>query len=216
MARLSHFEDGQVVVRKLSSARSRTMPTSWRAAQREPVVLIDAAAEPERLLASAADLRLSAILTTHGHRDHVQGVAGVREQADVPFRIHSADAERCGHVPDEALREGVVPVGDIAIAAVETPGDTAGSMCFAVPGIVFSGDTLFPGGPGATEDGTAFGTILESISDRLFTLDADTLVMPGHGLDTTIGAERPYLEEWRARGLVKRATSHGGDRCNLA
>ena len=112
----------------------------------------------------------------------------------------AADAALSGRVPDEPLREGVVQVGKIAIEVLETPGHTDGSTCFALPGLVFTGDTLFPGGPGSTKDSVAFDTILDSIEARLFTQEANTLVLPGHGLDTTIGEERPHLEEWRVRG----------------
>lgn len=200
MARPSHYEDERVMVRKLcvGPLENNAYLVACRATR--AAVLIDAAAEPDRLLASAEDLHLKAILTTHGHWDHVQGVSGVREEAGVPFRIHPADAEMCGQAPDIPLHDGLVHVGDLAIEVIETPGHTDGSTCFAVPGLVFTGDTLFPGGPGATKDERDFGRILESISDRLFSLDADTLIMPGHGLDTTIGAEGPHLEEWRVRG----------------
>ena len=84
-----------------------------------------------------------------------------------------------------------------------TPGHTPGSMCFRIQDrpILFSGDTLFPGGPGATQfEGGDFAAIIQSIDRRLFTLDADTLVLPGHGNETSIGAERPHLDEWVARG----------------
>ena len=98
----------------------------------------------------------------------------------------------------------MIEVGDLRLRTIHTPGHTAGSMCFKVEGkpLLFSGDTLFPGGPGNTKlEGGDFTTIIRSIDDLLFApLDADTIVMPGHGLDTTIGAERPSLDEWVDRG----------------
>jgi glyoxylase-like metal-dependent hydrolase (beta-lactamase superfamily II) len=98
----------------------------------------------------------------------------------------------------------VIEVGRLRLKAIATPGHTAGSMCFQVDGspIVFSGDTLFPGGPGATSSpGADFPTIIGSIEERLFSpLPGETLVLPGHGADTTIGAERPHLQEWADRG----------------
>lgn len=200
MARPTHYEDERVVVRKLCVGPLENNAYLVACRNTGEAVLIDAAAEPSRILAAAGDLHLTAILTTHGHWDHVQAVAGIREEVDIPFRIHSADAAGSGHDPDEPLGEGVVQFGDVAIETMVTPGHTEGSMCFALPGLVFTGDTLFPGGPGATSDRTAFDTILRSISDRLLTLDGATLIMPGHGLDTTVGTERPHLGEWRARG----------------
>ncbi len=97
----------------------------------------------------------------------------------------------------------MIEVGRTRLHTILTPGHTEGSMCFLVEGapILFSGDTLFPGGPGNTSfEGGDFPTIIRSIDSKLFTLPADILVLPGHGLDTTIGAERPHLQEWIDRG----------------
>jgi glyoxylase-like metal-dependent hydrolase (beta-lactamase superfamily II) len=96
-----------------------------------------------------------------------------------------------------------IQVGRSALHTITTPGHTPGSICFKVVDkpLLFSGDTLFPGGPGATKyEGGDFDTIIESIDRRLFTLAPDTRVLPGHGDDTTIGAERPSLQEWIDRG----------------
>jgi glyoxylase-like metal-dependent hydrolase (beta-lactamase superfamily II) len=97
----------------------------------------------------------------------------------------------------------VVEVGRVRLDAIHTPGHTEGSICFKVAGspIVFSGDTLFPGGPGnATFEGGDFATIIQSIDSKLLTLPPDTIVLPGHGDDTTVGTERPHLQEWIDRG----------------
>ena len=97
----------------------------------------------------------------------------------------------------------VIEVGRLRLQAIKNPGHTPGSVSFKIEGapVLFSGDTLFPGGPGATKfPGSSFATIIESIDTRLFTLPADTVVMPGHGVDTTIGNERPHLQEWVDRG----------------
>ncbi len=99
--------------------------------------------------------------------------------------------------------ESVIAVGRLRLHTILTPGHTPGSMCFRVEGspVLFSGDTLFPGGPGATGfPGGDFERIIESLDRRLFPLPVDTLVLPGHGDDTTIGAERPHLDEWIERG----------------
>jgi glyoxylase-like metal-dependent hydrolase (beta-lactamase superfamily II) len=105
---------------------------------------------------------------------------------------------------DEILEdESVIEVGRLRLHTIHTPGHTPGSMSFRLEGspILFSGDTLFPGGPGATGyEGGDFDAIIASIDRRLFTLPADTMVLPGHGDDTTIGAERPHLDEWVERG----------------
>jgi glyoxylase-like metal-dependent hydrolase (beta-lactamase superfamily II) len=97
----------------------------------------------------------------------------------------------------------VYEVGDLRLRAIHTPGHTKGSTSFVLEGkpIVFTGDTLFPGGPGNTATpGASFDQIIESIDRRLLTLDPEMLILPGHGLDTTVGEERPHLDEWVDRG----------------
>ena len=100
--------------------------------------------------------------------------------------------------------DAVIAVGDLRLRTIHTPGHTPGSICFRIEDkpLLFSGDTLFPGGPGNTTfEGGDFATIIDSLERRLFaTLSADTIVMPGHGDDTTIGAESPHLQEWVDRG----------------
>jgi glyoxylase-like metal-dependent hydrolase (beta-lactamase superfamily II) len=99
--------------------------------------------------------------------------------------------------------DAVITVGRTRLQSILTPGHTEGSICFKVEGspVLFSGDTLFPGGPGNTSfPGGDFPTIITSLEERLFVLPDDTLVLPGHGLDTTIGTERPHLQEWIDRG----------------
>jgi glyoxylase-like metal-dependent hydrolase (beta-lactamase superfamily II) len=164
-------------------------------------VVIDAAAEADRILAACHGLDVTAVLTTHGHADHVGAAGEVCRALRVPFRIHRADAEAAGIAPDEPIEPGeTIQVGALRMTAVHTPGHTPGSTCFTVGGLLFSGDTLFPGGPGATGTPRDFATIMESLRTRLFTLPDETVVLPGHGLATTIGAERPSLPEWERRG----------------
>lgn len=165
-------------------------------------VIIDAADEADRILGEVADVTPLAILTTHGHWDHVQAAIAVRDQLTVPFRIGEADQQMAGIDADTPFEpDEPIAVGDLVITAVHTPGHTAGSTSFVLEGHVFTGDTLFPGGPGATRGGGAsFSQIIDSVRDRLFTLPGETLVHPGHGLDTTIATESPALADWVARG----------------
>ena len=165
-------------------------------------VLIDAANEHERLLELCQRLGVRRVIETHGHWDHVQAVPAVRD-AGYDVGITSADADMLDAYDDVLTDDDVIEVGDLRLRTIATPGHTPGSMCFALEGtnLVFSGDTLFPGGPGATKfPGGDFGSIIESIDRRLFTLPPDTVVLPGHGDWTTIGAERPHLQEWVDRG----------------
>ena len=176
---------------------------TWIAAceQTGEAVIIDAADEAGRILEAAAGYRVGAILTTHGHADHVQAVAQVRSALDIPYRIHPLDAPAAGISPFDPISEGEhIAVGRASLTAVHTPGHTPGSTCFVAGPLLFSGDTLFPGGPGATADPDRFAEIMTSLQERLFALPDDTAVLPGHGAPTTIGDERPSVPEWWRRG----------------
>ena len=166
-------------------------------------LLIDAANEHDKLLELCRALDVRQVVETHGHWDHIQAVEAVRD-AGIDVAVTSADA---GMLPsyDQLLEDrSVLEVGGLRIGTVATPGHTPGSMCFTVEGtpLLFTGDTLFPGGPGNTSfEHSDFATIIRSIEDRLFsTFGAETLVLPGHGAGTTIGEESPHLGEWVERG----------------
>ncbi|HEX6476457.1 MAG TPA: MBL fold metallo-hydrolase [Acidimicrobiales bacterium] len=166
-------------------------------------VLIDAANEHDRLLELCRRLNVVKVLETHGHWDHIQAVPAVRE-AGIDVGVTPDDS---GMLPsyDFLLEDdSVFEVGRLRLKTIHTPGHTPGSMCFLLEGapVLFSGDTLFPGGPGATSfPGGDFPTIIRSLEERLFVpLAPDVLVLPGHGDDTTIGNERPHLQEWIDRG----------------
>lgn len=164
--------------------------------------IIDAANEHELLLEVATATGVRRVLTTHGHFDHIGAVTALRD-AGIDVGIAADDASMLPSydfvIPDDELLE----VGRLRLRTLHTPGHTPGSTCFELVGhpLVFSGDTLFPGGAGnTTQPGGDFGAIITSIDRRLFTLPIETLVLPGHGLDTTIGTERPHLQAWVDRG----------------
>ncbi len=165
-------------------------------------VLIDAANEHEQLLELARALGVRRVLETHGHWDHIQAVTEMRD-AGYSVGVTSKDASMLPSYDDIIGHDEVIEVGDLRVRTIHNPGHTPGSMSFLVEGkpILFSGDTLFPGGPGNTKnEGGDFTTIIRSIDELLFPLAPDTLVLPGHGLDTTIATERPHLQEWIDRG----------------
>ena len=165
-------------------------------------VLLDAANEHERLLELCSTLGVRRVLETHGHWDHIQAVPALRD-AGYSVSVTAADAAMLPSYDEVLEDDAVIDVGRLRLHTIATPGHTPGSMCFLLEGhpILFSGDTLFPGGPGNTSyDGGHFDTIIESVDRRLFTLPKDTIVLPGHGDQTTIGAERPHLQEWIDRG----------------
>ncbi|MGB3056378.1 MAG: MBL fold metallo-hydrolase [Acidimicrobiales bacterium] len=166
-------------------------------------VLLDAANEHERLLELCRTLGVRKVLETHGHWDHIQAVPELRD-AGYSVHVTAQDAAMLPSYDEVLTHDEVIEVGHLRLHTIHTPGHTPGSMCFKLDGapILFSGDTLFPGGPGNTTfEGGDFPTIISSIEDRLFSpLAADTIVLPGHGDQTTIGAESPNLQEWVDRG----------------
>jgi len=166
-------------------------------------VLIDAANEHEQLLELAQSLGVRRVLETHGHWDHIQAVPQMRD-AGYSVGVTAADAAMLDSYDEIIEDDAVIAVGRLRLRTILTPGHTPGSICFQVEDkpLLFSGDTLFPGGPGNTSfEGGDFATIISSLDRRLFAgLDARTIVLPGHGSDTTIGAESPHLQEWVDRG----------------
>lgn len=197
-----HYSDDQIEIHKLVVGPYDNNVFVMRCRSTGDAVLLDAANEHEKLLELCRRLNVRRVLETHGHWDHIQAVPQLR---DAGYSV-SVTAEDAAMLPsyDEVIEDdSVIQIGDVRLHTIHTPGHTPGSMCFLVEGspVLFSGDTLFPGGPGATKfPGSSFPTIIESIDRRLLTLPETTLVMPGHGDDTTIGNERPHLQEWIDRG----------------
>jgi glyoxylase-like metal-dependent hydrolase (beta-lactamase superfamily II) len=200
---MAYYEDSLVEVHRVVVGPMDNNVHVIRCKQTGDAVLVDAANEHELLLEMCKSLGVRQVIETHGHWDHIQAVPAVRE-AGIEVSVTEADA---GMLPsyDQLLEDdSVIEVGRLQIETIATPGHTPGSMCFFVRGtpLLFSGDTLFPGGPGATRfPGGDFGAIITSIDERLFArFGPTTLVLPGHGADTTIGAEHPHLQEWIDRG----------------
>jgi glyoxylase-like metal-dependent hydrolase (beta-lactamase superfamily II) len=167
-------------------------------------LLIDAANHAERILRELDGLKLTGILTTHGHGDHWQALDAVADQTGAEVVLHPADQPMVARPADRAAEHGAtLRFGAVAVRLLHTPGHTPGSTCALLGEThLFTGDTLFPGGPGGTfGDQDAFTRVMRSLREEIFgRLADDTWVYPGHGDDTTLGAERPHLDEWAARG----------------
>ena len=172
-------------------------------------LLVDAAADPAALQALTAGADVRTVVTTHGHWDHHRALSEVVAATGARTVAHPADAGDLPVPVDRPVGHGdTVAVGDQVLEVVHLRGHTPGSIALVWRGPdgagthVFTGDSLFPGGVGNTQhDPARFASLLDDVATRLFdVLPDDTWVHPGHGKDTTIGAERPRLPEWRARG----------------
>ncbi|HEU0189982.1 MAG TPA: MBL fold metallo-hydrolase [Mycobacterium sp.] len=174
-------------------------------------LLIDAANDPEILidLVRRHAPNVSLIVTTHQHFDHWQALAAVAEATGAPTAAHALDAGPLPVTPDRILADGdSIAVGDLSFDVIHLRGHTPGSVALALSGPaagdatqLFTGDCLFPGGVGKTWQPGDFEQLLDDVSSRVFDVYPDsTVIYPGHGDDTTLGAERPHLGEWRERG----------------
>jgi glyoxylase-like metal-dependent hydrolase (beta-lactamase superfamily II) len=201
-SRPAHYETADVRIDKFVVGPYENNVFVLRDKHRGEAVLVDAANEHELLLEVCRATGVRRVLTTHGHFDHIQAVTAVRN-AGIDVGIATEDATMLPSYDFVIPDDEVIEVGGLRLRTIHTPGHTPGSTCFLLEGhpVVLSGDTLFPGGPGNTSfENASFDQIIESIDRRLFTLPTETIVLPGHGLDTTIGSERPHLDEWIARG----------------
>ena len=197
-----HYRDTQVEITKTVVGPYDNNVFVVRCRATGDALLIDAANEHEMLLDLCRSLGVRKVVETHGHWDHIQAVTQMRD-AGYSVAVTQADAAMLPSYDEILEDDEVLTVGHLRLHTIATPGHTPGSICFQLEGspVLFSGDTLFPGGPGATRfEGSSFPKIIESIDRRLFTLPPDTIVLPGHGIDTTIATEQPSLQSWVDRG----------------
>ena len=196
----------------------------WIVGDDTECVVIDAAHDADAILKAVGDRKLLAILCTHGHNDHIGAAASVSAATGAPVWLHPADtmlwemvfpADGAGAAAETAPSATAntrpnaledcqrIAVAGIELEVLHTPGHSPGSVCFSAAelGTVFSGDTLFHGGPGATgRSFSDFPTIIDSITTTLLTLPAATVVRTGHGQSTLIGDEASHREDWITRG----------------
>ncbi|GAA4982694.1 MBL fold metallo-hydrolase [Kineococcus glutinatus] len=171
-------------------------------------LLVDAADDAGALLAALpAGARLSRVVTTHGHWDHHRALREVVAATGAVSAAGAADAADLPVPPQELLGHGDrVRVGELELEVLQLRGHTPGSVALLLqapgaPPQLFTGDSLFPGGPGRTRSPQAFASLMDDLTERVFArLPDETAVHPGHGLPTTLGQERPHLGAWRARG----------------
>lgn len=184
----------------------------WIVGDDQECLVIDPAHDAAAVAEAVGGRTVTAILLTHGHDDHIAAVRDLAQQVGAQVYLNPADQMLWEQVYPGTTADGQISDGDtfrigaVELRAVHTPGHSPGSTCFVAPtlgagGVLFSGDTLFQGGPGATgRSYSDFPTIIASIEEKLFTLPESTEVLTGHGNATTIGAEKPHLQDWIARG----------------
>ena len=199
----------EALIAKLAVGRMDNNAYLIRCTATGEALLIDAANEPDRLLefVRTGGEPAGTVLTTHQHADHWQGLAAVVGRTGARTLAGAFDAAGIPVPTDRELHHGdTVHVGDLELRAIHLRGHTPGSIALHYRdstgrGHLFTGDSLFPGGVGKTTSPTDFESLLGDVSERLFDVyDDDTWFYPGHGNDSTLGAERPHLDEWRQRG----------------
>ncbi|MFJ2115967.1 MULTISPECIES: MBL fold metallo-hydrolase [unclassified Streptomyces] len=181
----------------------------WIVGDDSEAIVIDAAHDAAAIEAALGGRTLRAIVCTHAHNDHIDAAPALAAATGAPVLLHPDDLPlwkqtHPERLPDGELADGqTLTVGGLELTVLHTPGHAPGAVCLYAPGLstVFTGDTLFHGGPGATgRSFSHFPTIIDSIRDRLFALPPETAVRTGHGDSTTIGAESPQLAQWIQRG----------------
>ena len=184
----------------------------WIVGDDQECLIIDPAHDADAVAQAVGERRVVAIVLTHGHDDHIRAVQDLAQKVGAQVYLNPADQmlwEQVypGTTPDGEIADGdTFRIAGVELSAVHTPGHSPGSTCLSAPalgagGVLFSGDTLFQGGPGATgRSYSDFPTIITSIRDRLLSLPETTEVLTGHGEATTIGAEKPHLQDWIDRG----------------
>ncbi len=200
-------ELADLIITKMSVGDFDNNTYLLRCRRTDEQVLIDAAAEPQRIMSMVGDGGLAKIVTTHQHGDHWQALSEVVSATGAHTYAGAADVDGIPVPTSDPVDDGdTLPVGRLKLSVIGLVGHTPGSIALryddphGTPHL-FTGDSLFPGGPGRTTNPRDFTSLMNDLESKIFgRFDDDTVVHPGHGDDTTLGAERPHLAEWRARG----------------
>ena len=196
-----HFEDESIRIVKVAHMGPIDNNSYIISCKRTgEAVIIDAPAEPEKMLGELGDVKVKAIFITHRHGDHTAGLKEVKERTGAPVASHADDAPGLPFPPDFELNDGdTYQVGDVQLLTKHTPGHSPGAVCLMTGRHLFTGDTLFPGGPGHTASPQAFKQVKDSIARQLEPLSDETVMYPGHGDDSTIGDARRQIREFDSK-----------------
>jgi hydroxyacylglutathione hydrolase len=163
-------------------------------------LVVDAPGDIGKIVTALRHTHPRYILVTHGHMDHISGLADLKDALSVPVAAHPGDTEALLLDPDILLGDGdLLPLGAIRLQVIHTPGHTPGSVCLLADAYLLAGDTLFPGGPGHTRSPEDFHLIIQSLTRRIFPLPDETHVYPGHGDATVLGKEKEAFRAFSAR-----------------
>lgn len=196
-----HYEDDTVRIHKIVASPYDNNAYIVVCKATNQSLIVDTPRDAGIVLAEAKGTDVTAVAITHGHRDHIEGYAEFRAGLSAPFGLHRDDADRLLPAsPEFYLEDGAsIAVGKLSLKLMHTPGHTPGGVCLLLGDHLFSGDTLFPGGPGKTQTPEALKQVIASITGTLFALPDETAVYPGHGADTTIGAAKAEYAVFASR-----------------
>lgn len=194
-----HYDD-EIRIKKLEVQPFGTNCYIVVCPQTNEGVVIDAPGEAPRIVAEMGDVKVRRLIITHTHLDHLGAFQELRDEMGASAAVHHLEASALPSPPDVTLEDGdEIRFGSVMLKVLHTPGHTPGGVCLVTGRHLFSGDTLFPGGPGKTRDAAAFEQIVKSITDKLFVLPDDTIVHPGHGDDAVLGEEKEKFAVFSSR-----------------
>jgi hydroxyacylglutathione hydrolase len=194
------YEDDTIRIEKLQLGPWGTNAYIVVCRKTSDSLVVDAPAEAGTIVKKLRGTSPRYVLLTHDHMDHVGALAGLRKELKVPLAAHAADGARLSPTPEIYVNDGdILKLGNLEVSVLHTPGHTAGSVCFKVDKHLFSGDTIFPGGPGKTWSPGAFGDIMLSIRNKILVLPDDTLIYPGHGETTVLKKEKEEIGIFSSR-----------------